>query len=110
MTQRQQDTLDGYNRFGKVGNLKQIQSKLAELRTIQDAQLQQLSKMRNQTDYERKARYEMGVGSLEIDGDNPFADVEVDETADVDDIAAEDDDESDRTKKAIAFNGPVIID
>ena len=108
MTKRQQDTLDGYSRFGKVGNLKQIQSKLAELRTLQNAQLQQLSKMRNQSDYERKARFEMDGGSVEITSDNPFGDLEIEDAADTAD--AEDDDETSASKKAIAFGGPVIID
>lgn len=110
MTNRQQETLDGYNRFGKVGNLKQIQSKLAELRTIQESQLQRLSKMRSQSDYERKARYELGVGGVESDGNNPFADLPAEDDADTADVASDDDDEADRSKKAVAFSGPVIID
>ncbi len=109
MTKRQQDTLDSYSRFGKVGNLKQIQSKLAELRTLQDAQLQQLSKMRSQSDYERKARFEMGAEGLDIEISGPFDDVDAEEASD-DEMASEDDDESESSKKAIAFGGPVIID
>lgn len=83
LTEQQQATLDSYERYGKVGNLKQLEAKLAELRTIQEAQLQALAKRGLQKDYEQEA---MGVDSPKAD-DDPFADIlnviEPDETEEV---------------------------
>ena len=83
LTEQQQATLDSYERYGKVGNLKQLEAKLAELRTIQEAQLQALAKRGLQKDYEQEA---MGVDAPDFN-DDPFADIlEVIETEVVEEV------------------------
>lgn len=83
LTEQQQATLDSYERYGKVGNLKQLEAKLAELRTIQEAQLQALAKRGLQKDYEQEA---MGADSPNFD-DDPFADLlEVIEIEDAEEV------------------------
>ncbi len=72
LTKKQQDTLESYDKFADVGNLRQLESKLAELRTIQEAQLQTLSKKGVKDDYLKRAETELGFS--EIDSD-PFADL-----------------------------------
>ena len=52
----QQAILADYDKFSEVGNLDQLESKLAELRTIQEAQLQTLTRRSETTDYEQQAR------------------------------------------------------
>ncbi|UCD76471.1 MAG: hypothetical protein JSV91_06010 [Phycisphaerales bacterium] len=84
LTEQQQATLDSYSRYEKVGSLKQLEAKLAELRTIQEAQLQALAKRGMQTDYFDKA-----VQSMESPGfeDDPFAEIlDVIETEDVEEV------------------------
>ena len=56
MTKDQQAILADYDKFSEVGNLDQLESKLAELRTIQEAQLQTLTRRSETTDYEQQAR------------------------------------------------------
>jgi len=72
LTEEQQATLDSYERFGKIGNLKQLEAKLAELRTIQEAQLEALSKRNFHNDYHAQAE-------LELEGDptldDPFSEL-----------------------------------
>jgi chromosome segregation ATPase len=72
LTKEQQATLDSYNKFEKVGSLHQLQAKLAELRTIQEAQLQQLNKHGINNDYEKMAEADLDM--TDLDG-NPFADI-----------------------------------
>ena len=65
MTKDLQATLDSYDRWGKIGNLKQLQGKLAELRTIQKAQLETLRQSGIRFDYEKAAAHQIdspGVG------------------------------------------------
>lgn len=71
LTEQQQATLDSYSRYEKVGSLRQLEAKLAELRTIQEAQLQALAKRGLQKDYEQEA---LGVDSPDFN-DDPFADI-----------------------------------
>lgn len=56
MTRDQQAILADYDKFSDVGSLDQLESKLAELRTIQEAQLQTLTRRSETTDYEQQAR------------------------------------------------------
>ncbi|HWB19107.1 MAG TPA: hypothetical protein VG711_02315 [Phycisphaerales bacterium] len=68
-----QATLANYEKFGKVGNLKQLESKLAEMRGIQEAQLQTMEKSGLHTDYEGKAETQLNMESV---SDNPFDDLD----------------------------------
>jgi chromosome segregation ATPase len=70
LTEEQQATLASYEKFGKIGSLKQLEAKLAELRTKQEAQLQYLSKQGVNTDYENRAQCEMDTKNWST---NPFA-------------------------------------
>jgi hypothetical protein len=56
MTKEQQAILAEYNKFTEVGSLDQLESKLAELKTIQEAQLQTLARGSGHDDYEDAAR------------------------------------------------------
>ncbi len=67
MTQEQQSILAEYDKFSDVGSLDQLESKLAELRTVQEAQLQTLSRRSETTDYERQARDAMVDDDLDLD-------------------------------------------
>lgn len=68
----QKETLASYDKFEKVGNLRQIESKLAELRRQQEAQMEYLAKQDHHTDYEKIAEAQLDMTNLD---DNPFADV-----------------------------------
>ncbi len=59
MTKEQQSLLADYDKFGEVGNLGQLEAKLAELRTVQEAQLEALAKAGVPSDYEQRAKAEM---------------------------------------------------
>ncbi len=66
MTKDLQATLDDYDRWGEIGNLKQLEGKLAELRTIQKAQLDTLRQTGLRIDYAKQAAHEIdspGVGA-----------------------------------------------
>jgi len=56
MTKEQQAILAEYDKFSEVGSLDQLESKLAELKTIQEAQLQTLAHRSGHDDYETAAR------------------------------------------------------
>lgn len=71
LTERQQATLDSYNRFD-TPNLGQLEAKLAELRAEQEAQLQVLSKRGLDRDYENRAKFAMSDDGYDS---NPFDDV-----------------------------------
>ena len=76
MTEEQQALLNDYERLGKVGNLRQLEAKLEELRMTQEAQLQSLEKHGVKSEYERRARDEMAIGtsaSLPIEGNPDLA-------------------------------------
>jgi len=74
MTKDMQQTLDGYSKFERVGNLKQLESKLAELRMVQQAQLEQLQKRSKTDNYEDRARSE--IMDIELDINDPFQELE----------------------------------
>jgi chromosome segregation ATPase len=96
LMKQQQDTLAGYEKYGKVENLKQLQGKLAELRLKQQAQLEALAKMDFRRDYEERAQLEL-EGGEPVDA-SPFGDL----------IEAEDEDEP-TTDNSVAWADPVII-
>ncbi len=63
MTEQLQATLSSYDQWGKVGNLKQLEAKLAELATIQEAQLATLEQRGIRYDYEKRAKNEIDFDS-----------------------------------------------
>jgi predicted nucleic acid-binding Zn-ribbon protein len=65
MTKEQQALLSEYDKFGDVGSLDQLEAKLAELRTVQEAQLQTLAKRGVRSDYEERARSGLQVESYD---------------------------------------------
>ncbi len=97
MTEQLQVTLNGYDRWGKIDNLKQLEAKLAELRTIQQAQLDALAEMGVRSDYESRAKYQLEAGQ----SPNPFGDV-IDET--------DSDHEADEAPTSFVWTGPIIIE
>ncbi len=100
MVKEQESTLASYDKFGKVGNLGQLQSKLKQLQVEQQARLEALSKTRMSItkDYEARAKLEK---HLENQGDDPFRDLIIEE-----DDADEDDEEAARP---IAFLETEVI-
>ena len=64
MTEEQQAILRDYEKLGKVGNLRQLEAKLEEMRMTQEAQLQALEKHGIKNEYERRAKE-----GLQIDED-----------------------------------------
>jgi chromosome segregation ATPase len=70
LTERQQATLESYERFGKVKNLKQLEAKLAEIAAFQEAQLQTLQKRGVHYNYEERALFEV-IGGMTPEAD-PF--------------------------------------
>ncbi len=99
MTQQLQSTLDGYDKWGKLDNLTQLQAKLVELETIQEAQLATLEKMGIRNNYEDRARYEIEVEQAPVA--DPFAD-DLDETETSVEIEPAGD--------SVAWLGPVIVE
>jgi hypothetical protein len=63
MTEEQQAMLNDFEKLGKVGNLRQLEAKLEELRTTQEAQLQTLERHGIQGEYEQRAREEIVIDS-----------------------------------------------
>ncbi len=59
MTKEQQALLADYDKLGEVGNLGQLEAKLAELRTVQEAQLEALAKAGVPSDYEQRAKADL---------------------------------------------------
>jgi hypothetical protein len=76
MTEEQQAILRDYEKLGKVGNLRQLESKLEEMRMTQEAQLQALEKHGVKNEYERRAKE-----GLQIDEDRILLDVEGEDLA-----------------------------
>lgn len=105
-TEQQQATLASYEKFGKVGNLKQIEGKLAELRAIQEAQLESMSKKGLNMDYERKAEYQMSTEEL---GKNPFDSIEAQPSTNepTNDQAPA---KTQANNKTLAFADPIVIE
>jgi phage shock protein A len=99
MTEQLQATLSTYDQWGKVGNLKQLEAKLAELSTIQEAQLATLEKNGIRYDYEKRAKKEIDFDSAPQEG--PFDDL----MQDIDDTQVETNEAAD----SFAWVGPVIV-
>lgn len=66
MTREQQAILSDYEKLGKVGNLRQLEAKLEELRITQEAQLDALDSHGFQESYEQRARDEMIYDEAEV--------------------------------------------
>ena len=93
LTERQQATLENYSRFD-TPNLATLESKLAELRAEQEAQLQVLAKHGMNDDYEDRARFELESQDYDHNPFDEVIDLELKE------------DES----KSIAWREPVVIE
>jgi len=102
LTEEQQRTLASYEKFGKIGSLKQLEGKLAELRAKQEAQLETLSKRGVHMDYENKAELDLDTNGPT---DDPFADV-TQPTADETDETETTSDNS----KSLVFAEPIVIE
>ncbi|MBX3373770.1 MAG: hypothetical protein KF817_08035 [Phycisphaeraceae bacterium] len=70
LTEAQQATLDGFEKLGKVQNLRQVEAKLAQMRTEQEARLQQLSRRQFRKGYEDRAEMDLGLAQRR----DPFID------------------------------------
>ena len=77
MTEDLQATLDSYDRWGEIGNLKQLQGKLAELRTIQKAQLDTLRQTGLRIDYAKQAASQIDSPNGVAVPAHPFDGIEV---------------------------------
>jgi len=108
LTEAQQATLASYEKFGKVGSLKQLEAKLAQLRTVQEAQLQALAKRGVNTDYEKRAEYEM---STQGQNDDPFADMPAESAESHDDeTIVEPKTPAKSTSRSLVFADPIVIE
>lgn len=105
LTEEQQATLASYEKFGKVGSLKQVEAKLAELRAKQEAQLDYLAKQGVHSDYENQAQFEMDSADANV---NPFNEIEIDPNAEpTSDGAAP---AIKKDAKSLAFAEPIVIE
>lgn len=100
LIEQQQATLESYNKLDDVGNLHQLQAKLAELRTIQEAQLRRLEKVGVHRDYEEEAQYQLDTKNLKEDGIETLFEVEV----------GGEEDSANETDDSIAWAGPLVIE
>jgi chromosome segregation ATPase len=106
LTEQQQYTLSSFDRYGNVKSLSQIQGKLAELRAVQEAQLQSLAKKGVRHDYHRQAEHELQLGAtghIPTDFLNPFDEIEINS------IDLEIDESDVVTDDNIAWAGPTIL-
>ena len=99
MTEQLQATLAGYDHWGKLDNLKQLQAKMAELQAIQDAQLDTLAKVGIRYDYEKRAQYDLDGLNQPVTTDDPFGDLHPDTDVEVEDAA-----------NTFAWLSPVVIE
>ncbi len=100
MTEQLHATLEGYDHWGKLDNLKQLQAKMAELQAIQDAQLDTLAKAGLREDYAKRAQYELDSGKQSLQ--DPFDQLFQETDTDVEVEAASAD--------SFAWLGPVVIE
>ncbi|MBC8201602.1 MAG: hypothetical protein H8E86_06090 [Planctomycetes bacterium] len=68
MVEQQQETLSSFDRLGSVGNLDQVRSRLAEIRTVQESTILALTDTGTGSDYETRARFDTSDELFE----NPF--------------------------------------
>jgi hypothetical protein len=84
MVEQQQETLSSFDRFGSAGNLDQVRSRLAEIRTVQESTILALTDMGTGSEYETRARFDTSdelfegpfrqtVEEVEDDGVGPYA-------------------------------------
>jgi chromosome segregation ATPase len=106
LTEQQQATLASYEKFGKIGSLKQLEAKLAELRAVQEAQLESLSKRGVNMDYENRAQYESSTEGLH---DNPFDNTDEQPSAEPEQTIEQNGEQKDRSK-TFAFADPIVIE
>jgi chromosome segregation ATPase len=76
MTEDLQATLNSYDRWGEIGNLKQLEGKLAELRTIQKAQLDTLRQTGLRIDYAKEAAQQIDAPGVDVRA-HPFDGIDV---------------------------------
>ncbi len=108
LTREQQATLRQFEQLGHAGNLGQIEAKLAEMRTRQQATLEHLRRSSVHDTYEDRARARVhGVESGgTVDRDDPFACLERDGG---DEDADEEDPAGRSTARTLAFGDRVVI-
>ena len=100
MTKEMQCTLDEYDSWGNVANLGQIQERLAELHTIQEAQWEELRITSIREDYAERARFEMDHDGADYNPASVF-----------DQIEAEDDQPATTEEDSVAWlDSPVVIE
>ena len=104
LTEDQQATLASYEKFGKVGSLKQIEAQLAALRTKQEAQLGYLAKQGVNTNYENRAQFEMDSKTWSA---NPFDASSQEPSEQPSDCEGQPTDENGKT---LAFAKPIVIE
>jgi hypothetical protein len=84
MVEQQQETLSSFDRLGSAGNLDQVRSRLAEIRTVQESTILALTDMGTGSEYETRARFDTSdelfggpfhqtVEEIEDDGVGPYA-------------------------------------
>jgi chromosome segregation ATPase len=103
MTREMEATLADYGKFEKVGNLRQLEAKLKELQTYQQAQIEALEKRGIHGDYENKAKYELEAGDSANPMDDPFRDLDQPSTP-ADDAATVE------QTRSLVWNSPVVIE
>ena len=97
LIEQQQATLASYDKWGNVGNLKQLEAKLAELRTIQQAQFEELRARGIRDDYQERAAYEFETTDFADPLEDYFKELEVEE-------------EADPSADSVVWLGPVILE
>lgn len=105
MTKEMQETLDGYSKFERVGNLNQLEAKLNELRMVQQAQLEQLQNRSRTTNYEDRARFEM----KSMDIDDPFDSLDEDGSQQLEPTGAEPA-KTPKVDPSLALRLPIVIE
>jgi chromosome segregation ATPase len=76
MTKELQATLDSYDKWGKIGNLKMLESKLAEMKIIQTAQLESIRQTNIRWDYAKEAARQLDGNDVTT---NYFEDLDVED-------------------------------
>jgi len=105
LTEKQQATLEEYERYGTVGNLKQLEGKLAQLRAVQEAQLKTLESRGVHRDYEGRARYD--IETDDVERMDPFKDIE-EGPVNLDDESSDEKKQAD--KSSMVWAEPIIIE
>lgn len=102
MTEEQQATLETYKKFGEVGNIGQLEAKLAQMIAESKARLDTMMKRSINYDYESRASHELNTDTGENPFEDPFEGIETNYDANDADFNVDD---------SVAWLGePVIID